>query len=322
MSRHAAVLAAAGLVAGSAWMLASTDSAQAMTVRQVDATMGTAKLEFTPGPHEEIVRIDGLEVKTYNTEEWLPVPSEYIESLSTEGASLMFLEPGSLLAQVKVCYTLKYGGSSVATSAESAVLGIKTVAAPASNVKIAGQLFDTKKLKLSFANPGAIDGYQVKLAATSGKDNASFSYSYPRTTQTSKSRLATAYFDTKLDCVYKVRVRTWVTMGDADKTKRYSKWSAATALVPQPDAWGTGSGKRAKVAWTKVKGAASYSVYASTKRSGGFKKVATVRSTSLPATKVAGKRFAAGKKTYFYVRATAKLGKKTYTSPASAVYSL
>lgn len=322
MGKRAMSVAVVGLLAGSAWMLAGADSALAMTVKQVDATMGTAKLEFTPGTHEEIVRIDGLEVKTYNTEEWLPVPSEYIESLSTKGASLTFLEPGSLIAQVKVCYTLKYGGSNVATSAESAVLGIKTVSAPADGVRIAGQLFDTKKLKLSFSNPGAIDGYQVKLTAASGKGGSSFSYSYPRTMQTSKSRLSTAYFDAKLDRVYKARVRTWVTMGDAAKTKRYSKWSAATVLVPQPDAWGIGSGKNAKVAWTKVKGATSYSVYASAKKSGGFKKVATVKSTSLPAAKVGGKRFAAGKKTYFYVKATSKQGKKTYTSPANAVYSL
>lgn len=323
MGRRAVGIAAVGLAAGMMCAFACVEGALAMDVQQVDTAVDSVELEFTPGPQESLVDIVGIDVKTYDTEEWVSLPSEYIESLSVKGATIANLEAGSLIDQVKVRYKLKYGGSNVVTSGEAVAYDIKTVSARPERIKIAGQLFDTKKLKLSYINPGAIDGYQVKLAAVSGsKDDVSFKQTYARTALSSKDRVTTDYFGAKFNCVYKARVRTWVTIGDVAKMKKYSKWSVATVLVPQPDAWGAGSGKSAKVAWTKVKGATSYAVYASAKKSSGFKKVATVKSTSLAVTKIAGKRFAKGKKTYFYIKAVAKQGKKTYRSPAKTIFSL
>lgn len=68
----------------------------------------------------------------------------------------------------------------------------------------------------------------------------------------------------------------------------------------------------AKVVWSKVKGATGYNVYYSTNANSGFKAVkvngAKVTSTTI-------KNLAIGTTYYFKVKAFAKVGKKTYSSP-------
>lgn len=314
---------AAGLALGAVCTLATASDALAMTVRQVGATPSSITCAFAPGPQEELVDITGAEYRTVGSGEWIAVPSEYVEDFTKSGMTIGNLEPGVLLAQMRINYTCRHGGSSVATAEAAYCYDLATVADPVDDVKIAAQLFDTKKLKLSFANPGAIEGYQVKLAPIAGKAPVvTYRRSFEKTTFSNKDRFTTDYFDARLNTVYKVRVRTWVAMDDTAKTKVYAKWSPTTVVVPQPDMWGKRSGSAAKLSWTKIKGASSYTVYASTKAKSGFKKLATTSSTSLSVKKIAGKKLSSSKRYYFYVKAKAVQGKKTYSTGGKAIFSL
>ena len=76
------------------------------------------------------------------------------------------------------------------------------------------------------------------------------------------------------------------------------------------------SGNKLTVKWDKINGATSYDVYVSTKKTTGYKKVATVGKSKSSATikKFKGKKFKSSKKYYVYVAAAKKVGKKRYDS--------
>ena len=116
----------------------------------------------------------------------------------------------------------------------------------------------------------------------------------------------------KNDVIYTVQMRVQDKWG-------WSPWSKKAYLFTQPmvkEKKTKVSGKKLTVAWNKVKGASSYTVYASTKEKKGYKKIKTVKAskTSLTFKKI-GKTKISPKKTYYvYVVANKKVGKATYTS--------
>ena len=321
VGNRAALLAVCGLVAGSVFFFSDAGDALAMTAKQVDATKGTVEVAFTQGANESDVEVTGVESKTTDTQEWVEVPGEYIEVLTAKRAVLTNLEPGFLISQVRFSYRCKYGQSSQSIPRQTEPISIATVTNEPFNLKIAGQLYDTKKLKVSFKNPGGIDGYEIRLSALSGKKyDVSYRKTYGVTSQSYRKNLTTDWFSASFNTAYKVKARTWVTMDDSAKTKKYSAWSSSKLLVPQPDLQGKRHSSSVNLNWNKVKGATSYSVYASVSKDAGFKKVATTKSAKLVVKKVAGKKLVKGTSYYFYVKANAKMGKRSYSSPSTRVF--
>ena len=89
-------------------------------------------------------------------------------------------------------------------------------------------------------------------------------------------------------------------------------------IVPMaPNGVKATAGKRqAKLSWNKVAGADSYTVFYSTKKNGGFKKL-TVTKTSATL-----KKLSSGKTYYFAVVANDKIGKNTYSSAKSKLVAV
>ena len=71
----------------------------------------------------------------------------------------------------------------------------------------------------------------------------------------------------------------------------------------------------ATVSWTKVKSANSYTVYYSTKKNSGFKKLTVIKNSADI------KKLSSGKTYYFKVVANKKAGKATVTSDCSKLVS-
>ena len=77
------------------------------------------------------------------------------------------------------------------------------------------------------------------------------------------------------------------------------------------------SGKKVKITWKKLSGVSGYEVYQSTKKSKGYKKVATVKGAS-KTSYTTKKKLTSGKKYYYKVRAYKTVnGKKVYGSYSS-----
>lgn len=111
---------------------------------------------------------------------------------------------------------------------------------------------------------------------------------------------------------YKVRVRGYVTIGTK---KVYGKWSSDVWFAgnPQPKTYSK-SDSGIKISWAKTSGANSYTVYVSTKRDSGYKKVGTTTKNNILVKKYGSKSLVKGKTYYFSWVANKKVGSKTYKS--------
>ena len=118
---------------------------------------------------------------------------------------------------------------------------------------------------------------------------------------------------------YKLRVRAYVTI---DNKNYYGAWSDYTVFALQPKVGLKKSGKKLKITWKKVSGAKNYTVYMSTSKTGGYKKLTTTKKRAYTAKKFKKKKLNKKKTYYVYVVANRKEGKKTYKSKAVNCYYL
>lgn len=117
---------------------------------------------------------------------------------------------------------------------------------------------------------------------------------------------------------YKVRVRSYVVVNN--KTI-YGAWSDYKVFGFQPKPSVKNLKKGVKISWKKVQGAKNYTVYMSTKEQSGYKKIKTLKKTSLTVTKFKKKSIKKNKTYYYYVVANTKQGKKTVKTKAVNWYS-
>ncbi len=125
--------------------------------------------------------------------------------------------------------------------------------------------------------------------------------------------------------IYTVKVRATRTPNSSFSTcpATSTEWTPVAYLFTQPTVTSLKvSGGKMNIKWGKIKGATSYTVYASTKKNGGYKKVGTVKGkkNSLTVKKLKGKKFKSSKKYYFYIVANKKVGGIKYTSGANYTY--
>ena len=110
----------------------------------------------------------------------------------------------------------------------------------------------------------------------------------------------------------KLRVRPFIKSYYNDTTY-YGAWSSYKKIVPQPilkDAKLI-DGKKVKISWNKVTGASKYTIYMSTKKDSGYKKIATLGAskTSYTISSFKGKSFVKYQNYYYkVVTQTKKLG--------------
>ena len=120
---------------------------------------------------------------------------------------------------------------------------------------------------------------------------------------------------------HKARVRAYVNINGV---KKYGAWSAYSYMGHQPEvisAKQVGSKNQVKVKWDTISGSTGYTVYMSTKKNSGYKKVGTTKKTNLTVSKIGKTKLKKNKTYYVYVLANKKVGKTTYSSPANWTWS-
>lgn len=128
---------------------------------------------------------------------------------------------------------------------------------------------------------------------------------------------STTFSKTNTQNIYSVKVKPYVYINGNQKL--YGDMSSTLYAVPQPRI--TTQNKdvnlhSVKLKWKKVKGASKYVIYVSTKKTSGYKKVATVKSSknSYVVNKFKGKTIDTRSKKYIKIVTYAKFGKKTVKS--------
>jgi len=129
---------------------------------------------------------------------------------------------------------------------------------------------------------------------------------------------STTFSKTNTQNIYSVKVKPYVLINDGTQ-KLYGPVSKTLYAVPQPKITSKNSDVKlhsVKLKWKKVNGATKYVVYASSKATKGYKKVATVKKSksSYTVKKFKGKTIDTRSKKYFKIVTYAKFGKKTVKS--------
>ena len=154
---------------------------------------------------------------------------------------------------------------------------------------------------------GEYDGWQVQYCKYNGKGK--------KTVSSLSSNFANIPVNTNM--FYKVRTRAYVNINGS---KKYGAWSAYN-IICQDQTYGssyqnksTVGSNKVKITWKKVKGAKNYTVYMSTSKTSGFKKITTTKKRYVTVSKFKKKSLKKGTYYYYYIVANRKVGKKTYKS--------
>jgi len=148
-------------------------------------------------------------------------------------------------------------------------------------------------------------GYQIEVYNNKGK----------RIKRDTLTGFASSYSYRKVSNsqFYRVRLRAFTKVNGKN---RFTKW-VTTYCVPQPQIKSASiSSSKLNVRWNKISGVTGYDIYVSTKRSSGYKRVASVGKNATRATvsQFNKKKFDRKKTYYVYVEAKKKVGKTTYKS--------
>lgn len=117
----------------------------------------------------------------------------------------------------------------------------------------------------------------------------------------------------KTGTTYYYKVKALCTEGNETAESDYSKYVSAKPYLSRPSVKLTAGKKKVTVKWNRISGAAGYKVYRSTKKSSGYKCIATVKKGSTKS--LVNKNLRKGKRYYYKVRAYVKVsGKYVYSS--------
>lgn len=164
-----------------------------------------------------------------------------------------------------------------------------------------------KQLDVKWETQSGVEGYEVTLYDDKGKKVSKKTINSSYTTSTSFTKMK--------DKVYTVKARSFMTYNGK---KYYSSTASICCLNQARISKIKVSGNKLKLTWGKVSGATGYQIYVSTKKSSGYRKVATVSSkkNSYTVKKFNGKKFSSKKTYYVYVKTVCNKGKSKNTSGA------
>ena len=299
---------------------AGATDAVAVSAKQVDATTSSITVDFDLDAGQLDPKMEAVAVKWSADGKWEELSPSSIGSLTSEGATIIGLRPGTKASCMRFDYSYSAPGSCVRFSKSLFLPDPITVAKRTGGLRIVDQLATTQKLKLAFDVPQALSGYEVKLKPIDSSKTVKIKYDFGTALAPGQETWRTLYTSASLNTAYVAKVRTFATMDDAATSRVYSAWSEPTLLVPQPKVTGKRNGNSSDLEWNKIAGAKNYTVYASDRTSGGFEKVATTKSNKYTITKVHGKKMKKGKPYYYYVKAAVKHDGRNYTSPFLSIY--
>lgn len=194
-------------------------------------------------------------------------------------------------------------------SGNTIVKSVYTACGKVSGVKFEASIGKKKQYAISWTNNGGINnasGFEIQVLNSKGKVIAKSTETRNLYNIITSSKLRTQG--------WKVKVRAYSQLTNG--VKFYGKWSDEKVVVP--DAYikkikqTSKNSNNIKITWGKISGAKDYTVYRSTRKNGGYKKLATVKGTSYTTSQNANGQFY-----YYYVKANGvKIGKKKYSSNA------
>ena len=277
----------------------------AAAVKQTDAKQTSVTFTWDkPTVSGEISKYDIL-YRNYNDSS-----SDYKTGPSLPGsatsATISGLKAGeNYSVRVKYYYTTSYG------SYDSYISGSDIVTLPG---KVTGLKQDRwyyfiKQFDAVWDKQSGVSGYEYKCLKSSGKKQEAGKCEYASQNRATIEKISN-------EMIYSMQVRAYTKTGWNGKTV-YGPWSDKVYFFTQPRITAAKvSGGRLQVRWAKVKGATGYSVYASTSKTKGYKRVKTVGAgKSYVSVAKLGKKKISGKKTYYvYIVTNKKVGKKTNTS--------
>ncbi|MBQ4067962.1 MAG: fibronectin type III domain-containing protein [Lachnospiraceae bacterium] len=185
----------------------------------------------------------------------------------------------------------------------------------AKSIKVTNSYSTLKKVYFEWDEVSKVDGYEVQVNVHNKSKSV-----FKKTLTSSYS----TYVDAKNIAYtkwHKAKVRAYVNINGV---KKYGAWSSFAYIAHQPDvisAKQVGSKKQVKVKWDTISGSTNYTVYMSTKKNSGYKKVGTTKKTTLTVSKIGKTKLKKNKTYYVYVVANKKVGKTTYSSPANWTWS-
>ena len=167
---------------------------------------------------------------------------------------------------------------------------------------------DYKTAKITWKSVKNADKYQVYRSTSK-------SSGYSRIATTAGTSLKNTGLKTGKTYYYKVRA--YAKIKDSDVYSKYSSVKSVKTSLGKTGSLRLKTGKaKVTVKWGKVSGASGYKIYRSTKKSGGFKCVKTVKSGST--VKYVNKNLKKGQNYYYKVRAYRTVdGKKVYGAYSS-----
>lgn len=194
------------------------------------------------------------------------------------------------------------GGYTAVTSYGTMVYDVKTIPANIKNINTDYGYTSIRKAYVQWEKAENADGYEIALYSLKNKKIGS--------TKVLNYNTGSYQFSNIKKEFYKVKVRAYIQLKTG---KKYSSWSTSYIAI-QPKVEGEKSGTGIKASWDRVNGATSYTVYISSKRSSGYKKVTTTKSTRTTIKKYGRSKLRKGRTYYVYVVANKKVGKYTYRS--------
>ncbi len=164
----------------------------------------------------------------------------------------------------------------------------------------------SEHLDLGWKKSDSADGYQYQIFAEDGKKAL-------LTGKKAGDGNSTYLITGKLKSLrfLKLRIRGYIEIPGSSK---YGKWSDWIYFSRQPDVTTKNTKGGILLTWDKVSGAKSYSVYISTRRTSGYKKVESTAKTSMTVRTCGKASLKQGKQYYFMVVANKRVGKKNFQS--------
>ncbi len=172
-----------------------------------------------------------------------------------------------------------------------------------------------KYMDLSWDRRNSADGYQYEIYSLAGKKAKKLisekKDSNGSMQSVSSNKLVKPRF-------LKVRIRAYVVLSSGT---RYGAWSGWKYISKQPEMKISNVKGGQRVSWNKVSGADSYTLYVSSKRENGYKKVKTLSKNSFTVKKYGRSALKTGRTYYYTVVANKKIGSRTYKGSKTHCYS-
>lgn len=299
------------LIVGAASLTLAPQKAWASGIAQTAATDSSLTMSWED-PYANSAHYTTVRYKVSWGPEYNTTTGEAVLSANQTSLTISRLKPGTkYYAEVEYTYKSDLDGREYSSTMWSYSLATR-VAAP-TGIKQVKWWYWAKSVQFAWNVQNAADRVEYRVVrADKNKAIAG------KTVNSPYEKFTVDRIDNSL--IYTVQMRVHDKWG-------WSAWSKKAYLFTQPmvkEKKTKVSGKKLTVAWNKVKGATSYTVYASTKEKKGYKKIKTVKASKSSLTfKKIGKAKINPKKTYYvYVVANKKVGKTTYTSGKLYTYKV